>query len=441
MFFCIICRFFNRKCQKFSLFYLETKRFIRPHLVGNLCLRTIRSLSGSRHVLTGQIDSGAKGNHVKISRVMLFVAGMLVFSCSPIQAGSALLQIQTRNENYLGKEIVHNDDYCWLLERDGKIKSFPFSSVTGFKRVSSHFKPYSATEMRTQLRLELGQDFEIIGTTHYLICAAAGHGKKYGKLFEQLYREMHVYFSTRGFAVQRLEFPLVAIIFPEHEQFVKYARKDGIANTRGLAGYYQRETNRIALYDPAMTRKRAAVELPGSFSNSTFARTSVSDSLQSTIIHEATHQVAFNLGLHSRLGETPRWVVEGLATVFEHPETRSASKSGSASSRINRERFIWFGNYAKQRRKKNSLKNFIASDRPFQTGILDAYSQSWALSFFLMETRPSEYARYLKRVSSRPLLEKYTSKERVDDFHFCFGTRNKMELFEAEFLRFIQRLK
>src|SRR5262245_20690259 len=34
--------------------------------------------------------------------------------------------------------------------------------------------------------------------------------------------------------------------------------------------------------------------------------------LKDTMIHEATHQVAFNTGLHSRLGCNPKWVVEGL---------------------------------------------------------------------------------------------------------------------------------
>ena len=366
--------------------------------------------------------------------------GIVLILCCSAQAATPLLKIQTKNETYIGKEIVHNEDYCWLLERDGKMKSFPFKAVTGFKRMANNFKPYSAAEIRSHLRLELGKEFEITGTTHYLVCAAPGYGKKYGKLFEQLYREMYVYFSTRGFQIEPLEFPLVAIIFPDHTQFVKYANADGITNTRGLAGYYQIKTNRIALFDPATSRQTAATEFPGSFDRSSFARADTSSSLRDTIIHEATHQVAFNLGLHSRLAETPRWIVEGLAMVFEHPEARSASKTGAASSRINRERFVWFGNYVKQRRYNYSLEKFIASDRLFQTQTLDAYSEAWALSFFLMETRSSEYARYLKRMAGRPLLGKYTAAQRLNDFHDSFGTRNKMKMFEAEYLRFIDQL-
>jgi len=373
-------------------------------------------------------------------RLILVVSGMLILVCSSAQAATALLKIHTKKEIYIGKEIVHNDEQCWLLERDGKMKSFSFDAVTGFKRIAKTFKPYSAAEMRSHLRLELGKEFEIVGTTHYLVCTAPGYGKKYGKLFEQLYREMHVYFSTRGFEVEPLEFPLVAIIFPDHTQFVKYAHAEGITHTRGLAGYYQMKTNRIALFDPATSSQSAEIDLPVSFTNSSFAKAGELTSLQDTIIHEATHQVAFNLGLHSRIAETPRWIVEGLATVFEHPESRSASKSGSASSRINRERFVWFGNYVKQRRYNNSLEKFISSDRVFQTQTLDAYSEAWALSFFLMETRSSEYAKYLKRVAGRPLLGKYSPQQRLNDFHDSFGTRGKMKMFEAEYLRFIKGL-
>src|SRR5436190_8860041 len=75
-------------------------------------------------------------------------------------------------------------------------------------------------------------------------------------------------------------------------------------------------------------------------------------SLKDTMIHEATHQVAFNTGLHSRIGENPRWVVEGLATVFEAPGVRnSGGGNGPARTRINHERFMTFGDFSKSRFK------------------------------------------------------------------------------------------
>ena len=45
--------------------------------------------------------------------------------------------------------------------------------------------------------------------------------------------------------------------------------------------------------------------------------------LVATVVHEATHQMAFNCGLHARLAPVPVWVSEGIATYFETPDLRS----------------------------------------------------------------------------------------------------------------------
>ena len=41
-----------------------------------------------------------------------------------------------------------------------------------------------------------------------------------------------------------------------------------------------------------------------------------------TILHEACHQIAFNTGLQTRLGDYPLWVSEGIATFFEATDLR-----------------------------------------------------------------------------------------------------------------------
>ena len=44
-----------------------------------------------------------------------------------------------------------------------------------------------------------------------------------------------------------------------------------------------------------------------------------------TVIHEATHQIAFNCGLHTRYADNPLWLTEGMALYFETPDLRSRS--------------------------------------------------------------------------------------------------------------------
>ncbi len=94
----------------------------------------------------------------------------------------------------------------------------------------------------------------------------------------------------------------------------------------------------------------------------------VEGNLHDTIVHETTHQVAFNTGLHSRIGQTPKWVIEGLATMFEAPGIRDSQKSSSPKSRINRSRYVWFGNYMQSRRKPHSLADFVGDGRPLRFG-------------------------------------------------------------------------
>ena len=163
--------------------------------------------------------------------------------------------------------------------------------------------------------------------------------------------------------------------------------------------------------------------------------------LRDTMIHEATHQAAFNTGLHSRIGDNPHWVVEGLATVFEAPGIRQRNTTGKASrmSRINRGRFVRFRNYMQHRRAAESLKSFIAGDTLYRRSKLDFYGQAWALSFYLLETRSSRYAGYLKQIAARDPLKTYTSQERVADFQSAFG--DDLNSLETGFLRYMERLK
>ena len=120
---------------------------------------------------------------------------------------------------------------------------------------------------------------------------------------------------------------------------------------------------------------------------------------------------------------------------FELPDTDLLT---TPKQRINRERFVWFGNFAKARRKPHSLTYFIADDSMFKSSALDAYSQAWALSFFLIETRSAEYSKYLKLMRSREATSDYSAEERLEDFKKAFGSN--LDALDAHFLRFIEQL-
>ena len=368
---------------------------------------------------------------------------------APKSAG--FVELQVGDTKHQGRIAAKTNRHCWLMDRAGRITPLQLSKVTAFRKVSSRFSAHSSTTLNSSLARELGQGFEIRTTRHYVVAAPQGRARQYADLFESIYRTFYMHFAVRGFRIAEPEFPMVAIIFPSQRNFARYASSEGVKAQSGLLGYYMPYSNRVALFEgrsrqtsqllsPALRSDASglfengqqALEVPQPFAT-------IQAGLRDTMIHEATHQVAFNVGLHARIGENPKWVVEGLATVFEPDGIRDSSKGRSIRNRINRERYVWFQNFVKKRRKPDSLAAFVQGDDLFRTNALDAYAQAWALSFFLIETRARDYAGFLKKTANRDHMTQLTRQERLRVFSSSF--RGNTKLLEAEFLRFFKRLE
>jgi hypothetical protein len=158
-----------------------------------------------------------------------------------------------------------------------------------------------------------------------------------------------------------------------------------------------------------------------------------------TIIHEATHQIAFNTSIHNRAAVPPRWVGEGLATLFEAPGVWNARYHPHQSDRINQQRLADFRQYAHTRRPKGSLAQYLrSSDRLFSIAPSIAYSEAWALTFFLSEREPGKYVKYLAKTAAREPLKRYDGDAQLKEFTDVFGVN--LNMLEARYLRFIDRL-
>ncbi|MCH7687451.1 MAG: DUF1570 domain-containing protein [Planctomycetes bacterium] len=361
---------------------------------------------------------------------------LLAASAESFAAKPKLLELKLDNETIQGKMVAHNQSLCWLMERDGNLRQIELRNVTEFRTLSNGFRRMKVAEFRKQLRREFKKPYEIKSTQHYVVCATTGKAKQYAQLFETIYRTFTRHISARGFRISKPDFPLVAIVFPDFKSFREYSRKVGVRAFPGLKGYYLPTTNRVALYDDGNEDVALDVNPLPQHALRRYAR--IRGNFKETLIHEATHQVAFNVGLHSRIGESPVWVVEGLATIFEAPGIRDRSH-GEPKSRINPYRFLSFKEFVKKRRKQKSLADFIKSDTLFRRSILDAYAQAWALSFYLIETRPAKYMQYLKTIAKRDPLKPYTPEERLSDFTNTFG--EDLNMFETALIRYIDRLQ
>lgn len=375
----------------------------------------------------------------------ILLAGLLLQAESSVCAKPpSLIELKTPREVFVGKSIAHNDDTSWMIDQAGRLTEVPLKKVTSYRRVAPEFQRLSSGELKQQLKKELGPSFEFFTTSHYLICAPQGKAKNYGAVFEDLYDSFSHYFALRGNPLKAPEFLMVAIVFPDRDQFYAYCKKDHVRAGKGLLGYYHPHTNRTVLFDQQTSTTSLKDDQRPAENQLTYSRVSadgkdLTEALRDTMIHEATHQVAFNTGLHSRVGDNPRWVVEGLATTFESDELRSHTGGRNQSvSRINRSRLLWFMHYTQQRRKDDSLRTFIRQDDLFRTSTLDAYAEAWALTFYLVETQPARYARYLKTISARDPLKEYSADERERDFKNAFKTN--LRSMEVNYLEFMQQL-
>lgn len=351
-------------------------------------------------------------------QVLILAVALVAGARASAKEPDALLEVSVGPERWQGRIAAHDDTHCWMFQRDGRLTRFLTDDVTDFREIESRFRPFSTLELRDRLQSEFGREFEVRTTQRYLVVARRTRAEPYVRLFDQIYREFHLYFTARGFRVAEPEFPLIAIVLPDADSFQAHCLAEGTRPRPGLVGFYLPKSNRVALYDRTGTGGSP-------------------DAVDATIIHEATHQVAFNTGIHSRIGPAPQWLVEGLATLFEAEGIRRPGARDAVASRLNPERWAYFRDQLRGSPAQN-LADFVQSDALFQSATLDAYSTAWALSFYLAESRPAELSRYVRRVSSRNPLTAYPAEERLGDFRAEFGA--DLERLETGMRGFYERL-
>ena len=274
-----------------------------------------------------------------------------------------------------GRPLAWSDSQVRLLARDGSLHDFSPKEAKNAKKTSPKYRPMSDSELRAQLYHEFDGRMEFTSTGHYLVVHPPGAGQAWAKRFEQVYRSLLSYVRVRGFRPREPGFPLVAVVLRSEAEYRRFLRSSGTTVLPGALGHYDHYTNRVILYDVTAGA--------GDW-------TETAD----TIIHEATHQVAFNVGVHSRATDMPYWVPEGLAMLFEPRAVWDARGSDRREDRINAGRLADFRYYSKEGKPPFTLAEFAASDQPFKRSGTAAYAQAWTLAFYLAETRPREYSRY-----------------------------------------------
>jgi hypothetical protein len=344
---------------------------------------------------------------------------LTAWAATPLEA---MIELSFQGRKIEGSPLSWDENMVHLLGRDGRLWDIEPGSVKDFKQTSDHFRPYSTSEIRSMLLGELGKDYEVSGTSHYLVAHLKGQSDKWAERFEDLYRSFVSYFSLRGFRCSAPPFPLIGIVCRNQHEFQTLSAENGLTVPNGVLGFYNWKSNRIMLYD-----------MGGAANSNNWQQNA------SVIIHEATHQTAFNTGEQSRYCPPPTWLAEGLATMFEAPGVYDAHDHPQLSERINRGRLHDFRLLVESRHRPELLASMIASDQLFGVNPSAAYAEAWAFTFYLVENEPRKYAQYLALTASKKPFSEYTSVQRTADFTAVFGANWRM--LEAQFLRFMKGIK
>jgi hypothetical protein len=320
-----------------------------------------------------------------------------------------------------GQPLLWDAQQVLLLGRDGVLYDFNPAEAKNAKRTAQKFVGYTSGEMQTALRTEFDRRYDVSTTAHFVVVHPRGAWSAWAERLESLYRSFAHYLAVRGFRTPAPATPLVAVVFRTQDDYFRHAAAGGTKLAPGTLGHYDPTSNRVFLFDVEESDGDAGLAANAE-----------------TIIHEATHQAAYNTGVHRRFAEQPRWLVEGLAMMFEARGVWDSASHLAQADRINRDRLAYFRGAA-DARAADWLAPLVASDGRFESDPLGAYAEAWTLTFYLCETRPQEYSAYLARVAGRKMFSEYPPHERLADFTAVFG--NDLALLAAQVNRFVEKLR
>lgn len=348
-----------------------------------------------------------------------------------------------KEEKVSGKPLVKaQDGGMMLMSPDGQLWTIQPDEIVEQKQDDAAFAPLTPDAIGKQLLETLPEGFEGYRTQHYVIChnTSRAYAQWCGMLFERLYAGFMNFWRRKGFELHEPEMPLVVIAFADQRSYERWAEAELGPGTQHVIAYYSLRTNRVTMFD--LTGEEA-LRAPGGRRGTTAQINQIlarpeAQKMLSTIVHEATHQIAFNCGLQQRYADIPLWVSEGVAVYFEAPDL-SSSKGWKTIGEVNWPRLRKFRQYLAYR-PKDSIASLVVDDlrlrNPRQA--LDAYAEAWALNYFLIRQKPKEYTAYLKTLSQKEPLVFDEPEERLKAFKEAFGDLEKLDV---EFLRHMQKVR
>jgi hypothetical protein len=375
----------------------------------------------------------------RLCRLALAFA-VVAFLAGPLPALDYVTIRQGTSEKELAGrvEVEAVDGGVLLLTPDGVLWPIETQDIVSRRSDDKPFEPLDRDELARQLTSEL-PGFKIHQTRNFLVCynTSQAYAQWVGALFERLHSGFYNYWTRSGAELHEPQFPLVALVFDSKQAYALHARTELGDATSSITGYYSLKSNRMTMYDlTGVENGSGRPERTSAARINKILAAPAAERTVATIVHEATHQLAFNSGLQKRFADVPFWASEGVAIYFETPDLDS-DRGWRSIGRVNRFNLINFRKGLRMR-PAGALETLLSDDKPFRDPktAASAYAEAWALNYFLLQRRREDYVKYLRALAEQTPLVTVEPAERVRLFKEHFG--DDLTTFEAEFLRYMK---
>jgi hypothetical protein len=283
-------------------------------------------------------------------------------------------------------------------------------------------------------------------TAHFVAMSNAEEGLTRMELrnCESMFTTFFDHFRAKGFEIREPGYKLPVAILDSQSGFEAYL---GHKMSPLIRGFYQMDTNRFVMYDygqnDAWVAFQRTVEKRGSQINGIFDRQRYRQSVRrqtqdfrndantSTVMHEVSHQLAYNCGLLNRDVQPPPWLAEGMACYCE--STANGAWQGLGEANVERLKDL-----ASLQRAGElvSVRELVRTGRWLSSAteqhrLIAYYAQSWALFRMLMEEEPAGMRTFLSLIYNEHAPERFLAH-----FQQAFGADlSKMERRHSAYIR------
>ncbi len=287
-----------------------------------------------------------------------------------------------------------------------------------------------------------GKKAKYFGTDHFVFIYTSerSQAQALAARLEKVYDWCVVYMEQLKIPRNQPDAKLEIFYFATYEEYNAYQTLNGFSEMNAL-GFYMPTKNRSAFYDmntfpPVKAQLEAMKTMPLDQRRpleNRYKRWAEHTNLE-VVQHEAAHHIHFNVGIYDRFADLPRWMVEGLATMFEVPP----SSVGGSLGAINHSRLGEFRSFYGEKGERLT-PDYVQSIALRDEGGYTAYVMGWALIHYLRTRHTEEFSKWVCALADREQSSGLSLTAQQQQFEDSFGVID--EKWVKEFAEFIASIE